>query len=95
MSSGLATSRLLCASERNASNVLNMAVRADCLTCVSPQISHERRMAIGRNGERSSQLNTCLAANEVYLLDTAQARAIIDAQDEVIRTQWRDVTMPS
>ncbi len=26
----------------------------------------------------------------MYLLDTAQAKAIIDAQDEVIRTQWRD-----
>ena len=47
-------------------------------------------MAIGRNEERSSQLSTCLAASEVYLLDTAQAKAVIDAQDEVIRTQWRD-----
>jgi serine/threonine-protein kinase HipA len=47
-------------------------------------------MAIGRNGERSSQLATCLAASEVYLLDTAQAQSIIDAQLDVIRTQWRD-----
>jgi serine/threonine-protein kinase HipA len=47
-------------------------------------------MTIGRNGERSSQLSTCLAAREVYLLDTAQAEVIIDAQDEGIRTQWRD-----
>ncbi|HEY5985507.1 MAG TPA: hypothetical protein VIV12_03850 [Streptosporangiaceae bacterium] len=47
-------------------------------------------MTIGRNGERSSQLSTCPAASEVYLLDTAQAKAVIDAQDEVIRTQWRD-----
>lgn len=45
-------------------------------------------MAIGRNGERSSQLATCLAACEVYLLDTSQAQSIIDAQIEVIRTQW-------
>jgi hypothetical protein len=44
-------------------------------------------MTIGRNGERSSQLSTCLAASEVYLLDTARAKAIIDAQDEVIWTQ--------
>lgn len=47
-------------------------------------------MAIGRNGERSSQLATCLAACEVYLLDTSQAQAIIDAQISVIETQWRD-----
>ena len=26
----------------------------------------------------------------MYLLDTAQAKAVIDAQDEVIRTQWRN-----
>ena len=53
-----------------------------------PQAS--QAMTIGRNGERSSQLSTCLATSEVYLLDTARAKAIIDAQDEVIRTQWRD-----
>lgn len=47
-------------------------------------------MAIGRNGERSSQLATCLAACEVYLLDTSQAQSIIDAQISVIETQWRD-----
>jgi serine/threonine-protein kinase HipA len=53
-----------------------------------PQAS--QAMAIGRNGERSSQLSTCLAACEVYLLDTSQAQSIIDAQVDVIRTQWRD-----
>ncbi|HEX2744863.1 MAG TPA: type II toxin-antitoxin system HipA family toxin [Streptosporangiaceae bacterium] len=47
-------------------------------------------MAIGRGGERSSQLSTCLAACEVYLLETAQAQSIIDAQIDVIHTQWRD-----
>ncbi|HEX2743300.1 MAG TPA: HipA domain-containing protein [Streptosporangiaceae bacterium] len=47
-------------------------------------------MAIGRNGERSSQLATCLAACEVYLLDTSQAQSIIDTQVSVIETQWRD-----
>jgi len=48
-------------------------------------------MAIGRGGERSSQLSTCLAACEVYLLETVQAQSIIDAQIDVIQTQWRDV----
>jgi serine/threonine-protein kinase HipA len=47
-------------------------------------------MAISRNGERSSQLSTCIAACETYLLDTPQAQSIIDAQIDVIRTQWHD-----
>jgi serine/threonine-protein kinase HipA len=47
-------------------------------------------MVIGRGGERSSQLNTCLAACEVYLLTTAEAKEIVDAQVEIIRTQWLD-----
>lgn len=47
-------------------------------------------MAIGRSGERSSQLATCLAACQVYLLDTSQAQSIIDAQIDVIQTQWHD-----
>src|SRR5487761_465240 len=47
-------------------------------------------MAIGRGGQRSSQLATCLAASEVYLLDTAQAQSIIDAQIDVIHTQWHE-----
>ncbi|TVZ03039.1 type II toxin-antitoxin system HipA family toxin [Trebonia kvetii] len=47
-------------------------------------------MAIGRAGERSSQLSTCLGASEVYLLAAAEAKAIIDTQVEIIRTQWRD-----
>lgn len=47
-------------------------------------------MAIGRNGERSSHLSTCLAAHEVYLLETSQAQSIIDAQIDVIQTQWDD-----
>lgn len=51
-----------------------------------PQAS--QAMAVGRNGERSSQLRTCIAACEVYLLDRADAQAIIDAQVEIIRTQW-------
>jgi serine/threonine-protein kinase HipA len=47
-------------------------------------------MAIGRNGERSSQLATCLAACQTYLLDTSQAQSIIDAQIDAIQTQWLD-----
>jgi serine/threonine-protein kinase HipA len=47
-------------------------------------------MAIGRNGERSSQLAACLAACQIYLLDSAQAQSIIDAQLDVIQTQWSD-----
>jgi serine/threonine-protein kinase HipA len=47
-------------------------------------------MAIGRHGERSSQLATCLAACQVYLLDTSQAQSIIDAQIDVIQTEWHE-----
>lgn len=45
-------------------------------------------MAIGRKGERASQLGTCLAACQVYLLDPSQAQSIINTQIDVIRTQW-------
>ncbi|MGD0686514.1 MAG: HipA domain-containing protein [Streptosporangiaceae bacterium] len=45
-------------------------------------------MAIGRDGQRTSQIITCLTACETYLLNTAQAQAIIDQQIEIIRTQW-------
>jgi serine/threonine-protein kinase HipA len=45
-------------------------------------------MAIGRDGQRTSQIITCLTACETYLLSYAQAQAIIDEQIEIIRTQW-------
>ena len=45
-------------------------------------------MAIGRDGQRTSQIITCLTACETYLLSSAQAQAIIDEQIEIIRTQW-------
>ncbi len=45
-------------------------------------------MAISRDGRRTSQIITCLTACETYLLSSAQARAIIDEQIEIIRTQW-------
>jgi serine/threonine-protein kinase HipA len=51
-----------------------------------PQAS--QAMAIGRNGERASRLQTCLAASEVYLLDRADAQAIADTQVDIIKTQW-------
>jgi len=47
-------------------------------------------MAIGRDRERSSRLSTCIAASDIYLLDTLQAQSIIDAQIDVIQTQWQD-----
>jgi serine/threonine-protein kinase HipA len=45
-------------------------------------------MAIGRDGQRTSQTITCLTACETYLLRPAQAQEIIDEQIEIIRTQW-------
>ena len=45
-------------------------------------------MAIGRDGQRTSQIITCRTACETYLLSSAQAQAIIDEQIEIIRTQW-------
>lgn len=53
-----------------------------------PQAS--QAMAIGLNGERASQLRTCLAASEVYHLDRSEAQELIDVQVDVIRTQWTD-----
>ena len=47
-------------------------------------------MAIGRDGQRSSQVATCLSACETYLLNTAQAQAIVDEQVQIIRTQWNE-----
>jgi serine/threonine-protein kinase HipA len=47
-------------------------------------------MAIGRNGQRTSQLATCLAACQTYLLTLAEAQTIIDEQIKIIRDQWDD-----
>jgi serine/threonine-protein kinase HipA len=60
--------------------------------CPQPRSGTEanQAMAIGRNGERSSQLATCLAACHIYLLDTAQARSIIDTQTHIVQTQWQE-----
>lgn len=45
-------------------------------------------MAIGRDGFRRSQFHGCVAAAGVYLLSAAEAKDIIDAQVDTIRTQW-------
>ncbi len=47
-------------------------------------------MAIGRDGQRISQVASCLSSCEIYLLDSAQAQAIIDNQLDIIRTQWSE-----
>jgi len=48
-------------------------------------------MAIGPDGYRMSQLAGCVRAASTYLLDSAQARAIIDRQIAVIAAEWDDV----
>ncbi len=50
----------------------------------------QQAMAIGRDGSRASQLRACLDAAPDYLLDKVQAREIIDAQLEVIDSQWAE-----
>jgi serine/threonine-protein kinase HipA len=74
----------------NADNSLTLTPAYDI--CPQPRSVPQARqaMAISRDGARSSQLSTCLAAREVYLLDRAQAQAIIDAQVETIRAEWED-----
>jgi serine/threonine-protein kinase HipA len=47
-------------------------------------------MAIGSDGYRSSRLDGCLQASEIYLLSRRDAREIIDQQLDVITTQWSD-----
>jgi serine/threonine-protein kinase HipA len=45
-------------------------------------------MAIGSDGYRMSRLAGCVRAAPTYLLDEAQARAIIDHQIAVIESEW-------
>lgn len=47
-------------------------------------------MAIGRDGERRSQLAVCLRAAHVYHLTTVEAQEIIDHQVETITEEWDD-----
>jgi serine/threonine-protein kinase HipA len=45
-------------------------------------------MAIGRDGQRASQLAVCLDAAETYLLSRAEAGDIIERQVTIISEQW-------
>jgi serine/threonine-protein kinase HipA len=74
----------------NADRSLTLTPAYDICPQPRPVPQANQAMAIGRSGERSSQLSTCLASCQVYLLDAAQAQSIIDAQIDVIQTQWRD-----
>ena len=48
-------------------------------------------MAYGREGQRVSRIASLIGAAEVYHLDTVAARAIVDAQIQVIRETWDEV----
>lgn len=48
-------------------------------------------MAVGRDGYRMSQVAGCVERSAVYLLTTAEARAIVDHQIEVIEGNWSEV----
>ncbi len=58
--------------------------------CPQPRSGEEatQAMAIGRDGSRTSRLHVCLNAASEYLLDSAEARAIIATQVSVINDQW-------
>lgn len=74
----------------NADNSLTLTPAYDI--CPQPRSVPQanQAMAIGRDGRRSSQLATCLAACETYLLTSAEAQTIIDEQIKIIRDQWRE-----
>ena len=48
-------------------------------------------MTIDRAGSRNSRLAVCVEAANVYHLDAAGARAVIDEQIDTIETSWHDV----
>jgi len=60
--------------------------------CPQPRSGQQaaQAMAIGRNGERDSQLRVCLDAAATYLVDEDEARDIIENQLTVINEQWSD-----
>lgn len=60
--------------------------------CPQPRAGGEsaQAMAISRDGFRYSQLAGCVAAAGEYELTAAEARALIDHQLDVIRTEWDD-----
>jgi hypothetical protein len=71
---------LNCAAFVNADGSLTLTPAYDI--CPQPRSVPQanQAMAIGRDGQRVSQLATCLSACETYLLTSAQAQAIIDEQ---------------
>jgi serine/threonine-protein kinase HipA len=60
--------------------------------CPQPRSGTEanQAMAIGRQGQRASQLDVCREAAEVFLLSRTQADQLIDELVVVIREQWDD-----
>lgn len=58
--------------------------------CPQPRSGTEanQAMAIGRDGQRASRLEVCRDASETYLLTRDEADEIINAQIEVITSQW-------
>ena len=60
--------------------------------CPQPRSGEEaaQAMAIGREGQRTSRLVTCLDAAHHYHLDRAEAAEIVDHQLDVIDQQWDD-----
>jgi len=60
--------------------------------CPQPRSGGEaaQAMAIGRNGERRSQLRVCLGAAAIYQLSTKAAANIVEHQVTVIHEQWDD-----
>lgn len=49
-------------------------------------------MAYGPAGERAARLRPLVDAAPVYHLDRAEAQEIVDRQEDVMRTEWDDVT---
>jgi serine/threonine-protein kinase HipA len=49
-------------------------------------------MAYGPAGERAARLRPLVDAAPVYHLDRAEAQEIVDRQEDVMRTEWDDVS---
>lgn len=58
--------------------------------CPQPRAGGEaaQAMDIGRDGYRYAQLAGCVARADVYLLNEAEARGMIDRQIDAIQTHW-------
>jgi serine/threonine-protein kinase HipA len=51
----------------------------------------QQAMAYGRQGQRAARISSLVEAADVYHLDATAARAIVDAQIEVVRNAWDEV----